>query len=353
MSRLGSFLNDRLGWESHVAPFAGKPLPGNLDWTFSLGSLCALLFAVQVITGIVLAAYYNPSPDHAYRSIDYIMNEVAAGDILRSLHHWAGAAMVIAVALHLLSSLYYGAYKAPREVTWIFGVGLFLLVLGFGFTGYLLPWDQKAYWATVVGTNVAKDIPLIGSYVFGLLRGGPEVSGLTLTRFYTIHILVLPLFTALFIGLHIYLIRIHDIAGHWNPDHPKKEKTSRFFPEHLLKSAIVFWLVFGALLVMAIYIKPPREEIAMTPDPTYLPRPEWYYMWLFKLLTFFEGRAEIIGSVVVPFRRSGPVVRPALFVPVSVAGSCRQADRHGRRGIDRSRNRVSFHRRNCGFQAIR
>jgi succinate dehydrogenase/fumarate reductase iron-sulfur protein len=300
MGRWAGFFRDRLGWRDHLQPFLEKPLPGDLDWTFTLGSLCALLFIVEAVTGMILAMYYSPSPEHAYGSIGYIMNDVAAGRIMRGIHHWGAGVMVILVFTHMVTTFFYGAYKPPRELTWVLGVGLLVLTLAFGFTGYLLPWDQKAFWATVVGTSVPSDIPWIGPWITRLLRGGPEVSGLTLTRFYALHMLLLPALTLGFIVVHIYLVRLHDVAGHWDPDHPGKTRTSRFFPDHVFKNALAFGLVFAGLVIMAIFVDPPLEERAMTPDPSYLPRPEWYYMWLFKLLTYFPGKAEILGSLILP-----------------------------------------------------
>ncbi|MEW6666097.1 MAG: cytochrome b N-terminal domain-containing protein [Thermodesulfobacteriota bacterium] len=300
MGRSRAFLAERLGWERHLKPFLEKPLTGDLNWSFTLGGVSALLFGVQALTGMILAMYYNPSADHAYQSIDYIMREVSGGRILRGIHHWGAGAMVILVFVHMVTNFFHGAYKAPREMTWIAGVGLLVLTLAFGFTGYLLPWDQKAYWATVVGTNVASDVPVVGKLLMRLLRGGEEVSGLTLTRFYALHMLVLSALTALLAAVHIYLVRVHDVAGHWNPEHPGKNRTVRFYPEHVFKTAISFAAVFCVILLMAVFVDPPREARALTPDPTYLPRPEWYYMWLFKLLTYFSGQAEVIGSLVIP-----------------------------------------------------
>ncbi len=300
MLRIGPFLSDRTGWQAYLKPFLEKPLPGDLNWTSTLGSICALLFVIQALTGILLAMYYNPSPGHAYQSIDYIMQHVFMGRILQGIHHWGAAAMVTFVVFHMITVFYYGAYKPPRELTWIMGVGLLVLTLAFGFTGYLLPWDQKAYWATVVGTNIPHDIPIIGKYITGLLRGGEAVSGLTLTRFYSIHMLILPALMLLFIGAHIYLVRIHDVAGHWDPENPDKQKFSRFFPEHMFRSAIAFSIVFSGIILMSIFVDPPREDIAMTLDPTYLPRPEWYFMWLFHVLTYFSGKVELIAGLAIP-----------------------------------------------------
>jgi ubiquinol-cytochrome c reductase cytochrome b subunit len=293
-------LEHRLGWQQYLKPFLEKPLPGGLGWTVTLGSLCALLFAVQAVTGMILAFYYNPSPDQAYISINYIMNDVSMGGILRGIHHWGACALVIFVFAHLATNFFSGSFKSPRELTWIVGVCLFLLTLGFGFTGYLLPWDQKAYWATVVSTNIPKDIPLIGNFVARLMLGGDTVSGLTLTRFYAIHTLVLPALTAFFIVFHVYLVRVHDIVGHGEEKASAAEKTYRFFPEHLFRCSIAFGVVFSVILIMAVFAEVPLENVAGTVDPAYLPRPEWYYMWLFQLLTFFPGKIEIVGSLVIP-----------------------------------------------------
>jgi len=308
VTRVRSFLSDRFGWTDYLKPFMEKPLPDNLNWTVTLGSLLALLFVIQAATGIFLAMYYNPSPDHAYQSIEFIMDNVELGGILRGIHHWGAGAMVIIVVVHTMVGFFYGAFKPPREITWITGVCLLLLILGFGFTGYLLPWDQKAYWATVVGTNIPRDIPIIGKWITRVLLGGDAVSGLTLTRFYAIHTLLLPAFTALCIVAHIYMVRIHGISEHRelsasdpepSPELPK-DTDYHFFPEHLSRASVVFAVVFGVILLLSVFARIPKEDIAGTIDPAYLPRPEWYYMWLFQFLTFFSGSTEIIGSLVVP-----------------------------------------------------
>ena len=259
MSRLISFLADRFGWQEYLKPFLEKPLPSGLGWTATLGSLCALLFAVQAVTGMILAFYYNPSPDQAYISINYIMNAVTMGGVLRGIHHWGAGAMVILVFVHLAANFFSGAFKAPRELTWIIGVCLFLVTLGFGFSGYLLPWDQKAYWATVVSTNIPKDIPLVGNFIARLMLGGETVSGLTLTRFYAIHTLLLPALTVLFIAFHIYLVRVHDIAGPGEAKYQSlaEEKTYRFFPEHLFRCSVAFGIVISIILMLAVFADVP------------------------------------------------------------------------------------------------
>jgi quinol-cytochrome oxidoreductase complex cytochrome b subunit len=307
MSRFKSFLLDRLGWEDHLRPFLEKRLPSDLGWSSTLGSLCLLLFVIQAATGMFLAMYYNPSPDKAYASIGYIMDGVYMGRVLRGLHHWGAGAMVIAVFLHMSTNFFSGSFKAPRELTWMAGVFLFLVTLGLGFTGYLLPWDQKAYWATVVSSNVPGDIPVVGEFIRRLLLSGDRVSGLTLTRFYAVHMLALPALLLFLAAFHIYLVRIHGVAeppasltSERKPVRRKEDSGYRFFPEHLARSFILFALVLAVIFLLSAFAEVPREQIAGTVDESYLPRPEWYFMWLFQVLTYFSGSTERIGSLAVP-----------------------------------------------------
>ena len=307
MSGFSTFLSHRLGWDHYLKPFFYKKLPSGLTWSATLGSLCALVFAVEVVTGMLLAMYYNPSPELAYESINFIMNDVAMGSTLRGIHHWGASAMVVLVFVHMMTVFFSGSYKAPRELTWTAGVFLFLFTLGLVFTGYLLPWDQKAFWATVVSSNIPRDIPLIGDFITRIMLGGDKISGLTLTRFYALHMLVLPSLLAGFALIHIYLVRIHGLAEHpvsvlaeEKPDESARDKVYAFYPEHLFRCAIVFTLVFGLILLLTYFAQVPLEDKVGTIDDSYLPRPDWYYMWLFQLLTFFTGSSEAIGSLVIP-----------------------------------------------------
>jgi len=307
MRQLKGAFKHRIGWDVHLEPFLFKHLPPGTGWSATLGSLCALLFALMTVTGMFLAMYYSPSPDKAYQSIDYIMQEVSLGRVLRGLHHWGAGAMVLAVLAHLSTVFFAGSFKPPRELTWVLGVGLLLSTLGLGFTGYLLPWDQKAYWATIVSANIPKDIPVIGAALTQLLLAGDSVTGLTLTRFYAIHMLILPTLVALLSAGHIYLIRLHGICeprGETDPSNQTAGSKSgmpyRFFPEHLARSMTVFAAVLAILLALSLFAQIPREDIAGTVDDSYLPRPEWYFMWLFQLLTYFPGPTEAIGSLVAP-----------------------------------------------------
>jgi quinol-cytochrome oxidoreductase complex cytochrome b subunit len=299
MSQVKTFFAHRFGWEHYLRPFLYKELPSGVGWSATLGSLCALVFVVEAVTGMFLAMYYNPSPDLAYRSIQYIMEDVQLGWLLRGIHHWGAGAMVLLVACHLLHVFFAGSFRAPREMTWIVGAMLLLLTLGMGFTGYLLPWDQKAYWATVVSSNIPRDIPILGDVATRILLGGDRVSGLTLSRFYAIHMLILPALILMAVAVHIYLVRLHGMAAE-SESEETPGRMNRFYPEHLARASVAFALILVALTGLSVFGHVPLEKMAGTVDPTYLPRPEWYYMWLFQMLTYFSGRWEVVGSLAIP-----------------------------------------------------
>lgn len=205
LARFADWLDERVGWRAVWEAIFLRRIP-KVNWLYTLGSASLFLALNQAITGILLTLYYVPTPDHAYDSVQYITTQVTAGWLIRGLHHWGASAMVIVVVLHMLRVVFYGAYKYPREVTWITGVLLLLVVIGFGFTGYLLPWDQKAYWATTVGTRIAGTAPVVGDSLLRILRGGEELSAVTLARFFGAHVWVLPATLALLIGIHLYLV---------------------------------------------------------------------------------------------------------------------------------------------------
>lgn len=200
-----AWLDERLGLTTIYNVVLDRKVP-KVNWWFTLGSASAILFLLQGVTGMFLAVYYVPSPQSAYDSIQFIMNGVAFGWLIRGIHHWGASLMVIVVFLHMLRTFYYGAYKYPREFTWLTGVVLFLCTLGMGFTGYLLPWNQRAYWATTVGTELPGTVPLIGPFITNVLRGGAELSAVTLTRFFAVHIWFLPAVIGALIGVHIYMV---------------------------------------------------------------------------------------------------------------------------------------------------
>jgi quinol-cytochrome oxidoreductase complex cytochrome b subunit len=199
------WLEERLGLKTIYATVLDRKVP-KVNWWFTLGSASLFLFVLQGITGIMLTIYYVPSPDHAYDSIQYIMTGVSYGWLIRGIHHWGASLMVLIVFFHMLRTFYFGAYKYPREFTWVTGVFLLLLTLGMGFTGYLLPWNQRAYWATTVATSIAGTVPFIGNFINQVLRGGSDLSAVTLARFFSVHIWWFPAMIAGLIGTHLYMV---------------------------------------------------------------------------------------------------------------------------------------------------
>ena len=204
-ARLADWFDERFGWRKVWAAIFLRKIP-HVNWGYTLGSATLFVAGLQIVTGILLTLYYVPTPDHAYDSVVYITTQVTAGWFIRGLHHWGASAMIILVVLHMLRTFFYGAYKFPREVTWLSGVLLLLVAIGFGFTGYLLPWDQKAFWATTVGTEIAGVAPGIGPWIIRVARGGDELSAVTLARFFGAHVWVLPAALLTLLVIHMYLV---------------------------------------------------------------------------------------------------------------------------------------------------
>jgi menaquinol-cytochrome c reductase cytochrome b subunit len=205
-------LDRRLEFKDALAQALKHPVPKFVNWTFCFGGMTFFFFLVQVLTGILLTMYYQPSPQGAYQSVQFIMNDVAGGWLIRSVHRWAAEGMILLIFLHMLRVYFMGAYKHPRELNWIVGLFLLMITMGFGFTGYLLPWDQKAFWATTVGSDIAGYVPFIGPYIKLILRGSESVSGTTLTRFYSFHVIVFPLMISFFLISHFFMIRKQGVS---------------------------------------------------------------------------------------------------------------------------------------------
>lgn len=299
--RLLAWLDDRLGVvEAFKASMADKRPPRGIGWLRTLGFAALTVLLLQVLSGLAIAMHYVPSTSLAYDSVRALEQDVPGGRFARALHHFGASAFVIAVALHLLRVYFTGAYKAPREFTWLSGVGLFVIVLAFGFTGYLLPWDQKAYFATKVGTQIAGKAPFVGEQVRQILNGGDEVGAPTLTRFYVVHVVLLPLALFGLLGLHMYLIQRHGVTPPGKRVGDLGEPGAPYYPHHTAKEAVVGALVALALFWLAANHSAPLEAVAEPSDTGYDPRPDWYFAGLFQLLKLFKGPLEPLGSFWLP-----------------------------------------------------
>lgn len=297
MRRLLDWFDHRTGYRAALHHLLEEPLPKGTGWAFTTGSALMFLLGVQVITGIALAMYYVPTPLLAYDSVRFITDTLTLGWLLRGLHFWGATFIVLAVGIHMLRVFFFGSYKAPREVTWLTGVVMLLLILAFSLSGYLLPWDQKAYWATTVTINIAAGTPILGEQIANVLRGGSSLGALTLGRWYAAHVFLLPVALILFVLAHIALMRRHGISG---PIKPQAGPPTSFYPWHVIKDTLVMAAVFALLLTIAVSFPAHLDEIANPADAAYIPRPDWYFLSLFELLKYFPGPYEPVATMVIP-----------------------------------------------------
>ena len=298
-SRIYEWLDSRLKLKSLEQTLLDEPIPGGASWIYVFGSATLFLFILQAITGMFLAVYYAPTPDHAYDSVQFIENQVTFGWFVRGLHHWGASGMVIAVGLHMLQVFLYGAFKPPREMMWMVGVVLFLLVMGFAFTGYLLPWDQTAYWATQVGINMVGTVPVVGELVMKVLRGGETLGALTLSRFFAVHVLFLPAIIILGIMLHLFILRRVGPAGPWD-ERKAAAGSETFYPRQVYMDAVVMLAIFGVLALLAVFVPFPLTDKANPSDTSFVPVPEWYFLFYYELLKHVHGPLEPLVTWVLP-----------------------------------------------------
>ncbi len=294
---LRDWLDLRLGWYGFVRKNLDEPMPPGVGWWQTLGNLLMTLIVFQFVTGFALTMFYTASPDHAYESVKHITYEAPFGAFVRGLHVWGSTIIVIALVLHTLRVFFWGSYKKPRELTWVVGVLIFQVLLGFSFTGYLLPWDQRAFWATVVGTRIAATVPFIGDQLLVLVRGGHEVGALTLTRFYSAHVMLLPAALMGLMGIHLFLVRKHHIAG---PVVKQKGIPVPFYPNQFFKDAIVLLVGVGAVIVIALQFPPGLEAVANPAGTDFAPRPEWYFLGLYELLKIMPPGYEMVATMIIP-----------------------------------------------------
>jgi len=297
IARAGKWLDDRLGLSTLVEFGSHKTVPVHRYTVFYyLGGMTLFFFLVQVCTGVLLMLYYRPSANEAFESIEFIMTVVPFGWLIRSIHSWSANLMVFFAMLHLASVFFLKAYRPPRELTWVSGVFVLFLIMGFGFSGYLLPWNQLAFFATKVGTDIAGAVPVIGHWMVRFLRGGDRVSGGTLSRFYGWHVAVLPAITCVFLGAHLLLVQVKGMSvPHSCEDETRKRPPMKFFPHFALRDLSGWLFALGVLAALAALFPWELGEKADLFAPAYENiRPEWYFVFMFQTLKLVPG-GEIFG----------------------------------------------------------
>ncbi len=324
------WLEERLGWRAAKELIDHKVVPQHRHsiWYY-FGGMTLFLFTVQVCTGILLLLYYRPSADTAFESVQFIMTEVQFGWLVRSIHSWSANLMIAAAFVHMFSALFMRAFRRPRELTWVSGALLLFLSLAFGFSGYLLPWNKLAFFATKVGTDIAGVVPLVGPFLLRFLRGGDEVTGATLTRFFGFHVAILPATATVLLACHLYLVQKHGMSVPPSVD-PEKTPKMKFLPDFLLRD-LVGWLAAVTVLAALAALFP--WELGEKADP-FAPapagiRPEWYFVYMFQTLKYIPSKilgldGEVLGIlcfgllglvlVITPFISAGK--KPGKLLPV-------------------------------------
>ncbi|TAL67005.1 MAG: cytochrome bc complex cytochrome b subunit [Bacteroidetes bacterium] len=296
---------------SDLVEFMGKkyvPVHSHSMWYY-FGGVSLFLFIIQVITGILLLLYYKGGPDLAFESIQFIMSKVQFGWLIRSIHSWAANLFILSAMIHMFSVYFEKAYRRPREITWLTGMFMFFLALGFGFSGYLLPWNELAFFATKVGTDIVGVIPLIGKPIMIFLRGGEDVTGATLSRMFGFHIAVFPGIFTVLLGIHLLLVQRQGMSEPFRTiEEPGWEKkTMPFFPNFLLRDLLLWLIVLNIIAILAVFFpwELGKKADAFAPAPAGI-KPEWYFLFMFQTLKYIPGKigffdGEVLGIMLFSF----------------------------------------------------
>ena len=292
------------------------PMHRHTIWYY-LGGMTLFFFIVQVITGMLLLFYYKPTAETAFESVQFLMTKVRFGWLIRSIHSWSANLMIAAAFIHLFSVFFLRAYRKPRELTWVSGVLMLFLAMGFGFSGYLLPWNELAYFATKVGTEIVRDIPLIGHTIMKLLRGGEDVTGATLNRFFAIHVAILPATFILLLGFHLFAVQLQGMSIPISVEKTQKKiKLMPFFPNFLLRDLLGWTIALGCLAAIAALFpwELGKKADPFAPTPMGI-RPEWYFLFMFQTLKILPAKIGFIEGELIGILGFGLIGILVIFVP--------------------------------------
>lgn len=312
-TRIYAWLDERLGLSSAILPILRLPVPRDVNWGYVFGSATLVAFVLQVVTGVALAFTYVPAPNSAYDSLQFITHHAVLGRVVRGIHYFGASAMVVLAVVHAARVFLTGSFKYPRELTWLTGVLLLVLTFGMALTGQLLRWNQNAYWSVVVAAEQAARTPIIGPILAQIVIAGQTVGGATLTRFYATHVFLLPALIFALIVAHLYLVVWHGLSEPPRIGQPVERAAYKRRYQEILERGIPFWpdaawkhvlfalAVGSAVLLLAAAVGPP--ELGKQADPTVIeadPRPDWYFMWYFALLSLVPPAWEDVVLIGLP-----------------------------------------------------
>ncbi len=292
------------------------PLHRHTIWYY-LGGMTLFFFIVQIITGMLLLFYYKPTAETAFESVQFIMTKVRFGWLIRSIHSWSANLMIATAFIHLFSVFFLRAYRKPRELTWVSGVLMLFLAMGFGFSGYLLPWNELAYFATKVGTEIVRDVPLIGHTIMKLLRGGEDVTGATLNRFFAIHVAILPATFFLLLGFHLFAVQLQGMSIPISVEKSQKKiKLMPFFPNFLMRDLLGWTVALGCLAAIAALFpwELGKKADPFAPTPMGI-RPEWYFLFMFQTLKILPAKIWFLEGELLGILGFGLIGILVIFVP--------------------------------------
>ena len=297
-SKVLNWIDERLPLKATLKAVMTEDIPGGASYFYALGSALLFVLLIQVVTGVWQLFYYVPTTDHAYTSLTYLRTSVPFGWLIHGLHYWGAQAMIVLVGLHMIQVFIWGAYKHPRQLTWLLGVLLLLMTAALSFTGVLLPWDEVGYFASQVGTNIASTFPFIGNGLKHFMLGGSTIGQLTLTRFFVFHIAIIPAMTVLFVIFHLMAFRKAGSAGPWKKS--KHSFTGPFWPDQVYKDIVISVSLLLVLIILTVYVGAPFSGPADPLDNSFHPVPEWNFLFLFQALKAFKGAWEPLGTVALP-----------------------------------------------------